>query len=560
MPPRVALGWFVFVTSCGAGAVTPFRDAPVVWRDEDRRAFAPMPSMARTGLGWDALDQMLLAPLARLTAFEPATEAWNVNALDEVPSSSWFDAERPPESASAHEVARGPCRDALESDTEWTVISGKPDGDNPGFVARLRDGRRFLLKFDSMGHVRATTADVVASRLLHALGYHVPCNRIVFVQRERLAIAPGATVRDSTGERTPLTPKHVRDITARAERDTEGRLRAAASELLPGLPLGPFRYEGTRDDDPNDVIPHEHRRELRALRLACAWLGRTDAREANTLDTFIRDASDGRGHVEHHLLDFGDALGSVWEPPDLGRRIGESAYVDLPDIFADWLTLGAIVRPWEARRFGPFGATLGYFDVDHFVPERWTPGYDNPAMVRMTERDASWMARRLARIDAVTIEAVVDEAHIVDPRLARELVRVIEGRRRRLVARYLPPLASLGIPTIRLDEHTDGAYCVCVRELPQHREGAAPRAWAFEEARAQETLPVRLVDHAEGGRSLCIELVRAPSDHPRPAARRILALSSGSPRDGTLRIHLVEPESGAPRVVGLERVAAVQSD
>jgi hypothetical protein len=64
----------------------------------------------------------------------------------------------------------------------------------------------------------------------------------------------------------------------RAPRRPDGTYRALASKLLPGKPVGPFQYFGTRPDDPNDIFPHENRRELRGLRVFAAWLNHDDSR------------------------------------------------------------------------------------------------------------------------------------------------------------------------------------------------------------------------------------------------------------------------------------------
>ncbi|MBM4360447.1 MAG: hypothetical protein FJ096_20260 [Deltaproteobacteria bacterium] len=210
------------------------------------------------------------------------------------------------------------------------------------------------------------------------------------------------------------------------------------------------------------------RRELRASRVVAAWVGHTDSREANTLDTWIRDRGNGAGHVEHDLLDFGDCLGSMWEPPSLGRRVGQSAHFDAPDVLVDWLSLGAILRPWETPRFGRFGRVLGYSDVAHFDPESWTPGYDNPAMLRMTERDAAFMSRRIARLQPARLRLIIAEARLDDPALARMILVTLEGRRRRILERDLVPLSPLGWPTVAVETAASsrhGTLVVCVEDL-----------------------------------------------------------------------------------------------
>ena len=55
----------------------------------------------------------------------------------------------------------------------------------------------------------------------------------------------------------------VDQLLERAARLPNGKYRATASRFADGKPLGYFKYYGTRPDDPNDIHPHEHRRELR---------------------------------------------------------------------------------------------------------------------------------------------------------------------------------------------------------------------------------------------------------------------------------------------------------
>src|SRR6185295_5297118 len=113
-------------------------------------------------------------------------------------------------------------------------------------------------------------------------------------------------------------------------------LRFQASAWLPGYLIGPFRYVGTRDDDPNDVIPHEDRRELRGSRLLAAWLDHWDAREQNSMDVWLAtDAKHPRsspGVVRHVILDTSDSMGEEVGGDAMARRSGFSYSFDPGDI------------------------------------------------------------------------------------------------------------------------------------------------------------------------------------------------------------------------------------
>ena len=82
----------------------------------------------------------------------------------------------------------------------------------------------------------------------------MPENYLATVRRESLAIAEDALVEDETGRKREMRPADVDAVLAQAARNPDGSYRVVASKALPGKPLGPFRYYGTRPDDPNDIV------------------------------------------------------------------------------------------------------------------------------------------------------------------------------------------------------------------------------------------------------------------------------------------------------------------
>jgi len=320
----------------------------------------------------------------------------------------------------------------------------------------------------------------------------------------------------------------------------DGLLRASASLFLPGTPLGPWTYQGTRADDPNDVIPHEDRRELRGARVLAAWLNHFDAREQNTLAMWLEE--EGRTFVRHHYIDFGDCFGSRWDIDLLSRRFGHSHYLHVGHVTADFLTFGAIRRPWDTVEVSEAAPMFGYFDAHHFVPQRWKPGYPNPAFVAMRDEDGAWMARIIAQVTDDHVEAMLDEARMIDPVAERELFRTLVARRSKLLAYYLP----LRSPLTHF-EVGDGGDEVCFTDLALRSEVHEPRTVRYESrmyfGSFGEPRWVRQ-EHAlnapQGSRG-CVQLVQ---EGARPSARHPQAAADSVARYAVLDL-IVHPEPGA---------------
>jgi hypothetical protein len=538
----------------GCAHTVAYPPEPPLLRDPDRRPFhAKLESYYSSG-EWDFLEKSYLRPVTRFLAVDPGGEAVNLNTLDEVPNSSWF--ENRVERLAADDFALGPC-DTLDLKLEGTrIVAGKPDGVYPGFMVKDSSGKRYMLKVD--GGIQGphnSSADVVGSRLYYAAGFDVPCNRVVRIQRSALVIDAKAKMDRANGEETPMVDADVDEILARGQRERDGSWRAVASRYLDGRPIGPWRYHGTRDGDRNDIVPHEDRRELRGARLMAAWTNHWDSREQNTLAMWI-ETRPGEGYVRHHLLDFGDCFGTfAGATATIVKRRGHVHWFEPGEVLSDFATLGLIQRPWDKAKLGPTGPFLGYYDVELFEADAWMPNYPNPAFGRMTERDAAWMARIIAQMDERDLHAAVSTARL-DQRISDEWVRVLMGRRQKILSRYLTRVSPLAQPELVVSGR--GTW-LCTRDLAfetgivkrrRYRARIAQDGAWDASAAAQPTVDAR-------GR-VCVQLPvspRASASVARPTYLAVeIATESSALRAGPARFHVYQKGPSSYLLAGIERL------
>jgi hypothetical protein len=399
----IALATLTILAGCGPRL--RFRDAPVVWYVDDeqdiaepeKRDFSHIEYFVDI-LGFDRLQRTLRLP--------DLEHAHNVNAIDEVPNSTWFTNRIGVRPVSPAEAALGPVRDG-PPEPPLVITSGKTGGRNPGFLAKDATGRTFIIKFDREANpgMQSGTNQIV-NRIFWAIGYNVPQDTLVHVRPADVEIGPKAEITPPVGKKRRMTKGDLAKIFTEAPARQDGTFRATASQFLDGKPLGGPPAKGTRRDDPNDTVRHEHRRELRGLRVFAAWLSHTDMKEDNLLDMFVEE--NGRHFVRHYFVDFGEALGA--HRAETGRMDdGWEFVVDWEKNMLALVALGLWVRPYEREKTTPW-REIGAFTSDMFDPERWREAYPFWPFFEMTPADAYWAAKIVMRFDRPVLEAIVAEA------------------------------------------------------------------------------------------------------------------------------------------------------
>ena len=355
-------------------------------------------------------------------------EAYNVDAFDEVPNSSWFTNRNAHRPMSIEQIARGPdTQNGLDTSKTWTIIRAKAEGITPGFTIEDRRGDKYVIKFDPSGYAGLSSgAEVIGTKLFYAAGYHVPENAITHFHPRILRLGDKVKFTDEKGRKRYMTEADLEAILERVERREDGGIRATASKYIPGRLLGPFEFKGIRKDDPNDLIPHQHRRELRGLRVMSAWLNHVDAKDSNSMDTYITENE--RSYVKHYLMDFGTIMGSAAHGPQ-PKFGGYENYVDPKAFFFRILTLGFYVPPWERVSDTVEYPCIGRYDAQFFHSKNFKPNFPNPAFENMTNLDGYWGAKLVMSFTDEQLRAVVAEVQYPDPKAAEYLVQTLIERR-----------------------------------------------------------------------------------------------------------------------------------
>ena len=305
-----------------------YPDDPL-WRDDDMRSIA-RPAEHDLSKSYEFVANTF-GETAR--SFGPAL---NVNTLGEVPDSSWFTNRIGKYDMTGDDVFRGPNQVDGPAPGKW-LVTGRPDsGITPKFTVRDARGETYLIKLDPASNPELpSSVELISTKLFHAIGYHVPQDFVVNFRLDQLVVAPGARIRNAVGDRVPIEETDIHGWLRNVPKRADGSIRALASLWVPGKVVGQFTFNGRRSDDPNDVFPHERRRELRGLRVFAAWLNHDDARSINSIDTYVEE--DGRHYIRHYLQDFGSNLGSgstSAQQPRGGYRVPRRAGQDRKG--SDW--------------------------------------------------------------------------------------------------------------------------------------------------------------------------------------------------------------------------------
>lgn len=420
---------FLLLTALPAHTQKFFQDDPI-WNDDDT-----LPIEKPTEVEFSQVYDFSENTFVR-TRDKKNSIALNINTLGEVPDSSWFNNRMGKKIMSLEELMKGPDRGTgPDLSKPWTVTRAKTQGISPGFVIKDALGDTYFVKFDPKEFPQLNSStEVIGTKFFYAFGYNTAENFVVVIRPDQLVVSPDAKITDEEGLKRKMSQKDIESTLKRVAINEDGSIQVVASARIPGESLGPHKYYDIRKDDPNDIFPHQYRRDLRGLRVFSAWLNHDDSRSINTYDAFEKTDRD-KGYVKHYLLDFSSTFGSGSVKPQT-KRAGNEYIIEWGPIFKSACSFGLIDRSWRKVKY-PYYEYLGRYEAEYYHPAKWKPEYPNPAFDRMDDEDAFWATRIAMRFNDEMVRAIVSTGQIRNKEAENYLIETIKKRRDKTVGYYL---------------------------------------------------------------------------------------------------------------------------
>jgi len=365
-----------------------------------------------------------------------------VNTLGDVPDGPWFVNRHAKERLTADELVQGPGNETPPSPSgPWRVVAVNKYTARPGLLIQDANQNVYLLRFDPPDRLEMSTgAGMVASRIYHAMGYWVADHYIALFDRSKLVAAEGGTDINAVGRSTELTEEDIDLFLKTVPQDSEGRYRAVALRSPKGAKLlGPYQFYGTRGDDPNDIVSHEMRRDLRGQHVISAWIGNNWISPVQTMDALIEE--DGGHFIRHIFVDFLTTLGSSFRDIKHARE-GNEPNFDLDMTAKNFIGLGIFVPKWRRAHY-PRTLGAGRFEYETFDPASWQPNFETAAVANHLPDDDYWAAKLVMSFTDDDIRAIVKTAQYSDPETEAWIATCLIERRNKIGSHFLNAVLPL---------------------------------------------------------------------------------------------------------------------